>query len=88
MKEDALGTNLTNLCLANVSHENLGSLSKGVSWASHVNRKWYVLPFNMSWRYRLFSYWDEMPKNLGKKSAQERKKVHFRLTCFIQKRYL
>ena len=33
MMEDALGTNLR---LANVSHEKLGSLSKGVSWAPQV----------------------------------------------------
>ena len=51
MMEDALATNLTNLCLVNVSQENFGSLSKGVSWATQVNRKWRVLPFNMSWRY-------------------------------------
>ena len=38
MMEDALGTNLTNLCLANVSHEKLGSLSKGVSCQPEVMR--------------------------------------------------
>ena len=29
--EDVLGTNLTNLRVAKVSHEKLGSLSKGVN---------------------------------------------------------
>ena len=53
MMEDVLGTNLTNLRLAKVSHEKLESLSKGVNWATQVNRKWYLLPFNMSWRYCL-----------------------------------
>ena len=48
MMEDVLGTNLTNLRLAKVSHEKLESLSKGVNWATQVNRKWYLLPFNMS----------------------------------------
>ena len=38
MREDALGTNLNNLCLANVSHEKLGSLSKGVSCQPEVMR--------------------------------------------------
>ena len=28
-----------------------------------------------------------MPRKLGKKSAQESKKVHFRLTGFVQKRF-
>ena len=34
----------------------------------------------------LYSYRDELPKNLFKITAEEFKKVHFRLTCVAQKR--
>ena len=49
-------------------------------------------PFNMPWRYTICIAWflytcrDDLTENLGKTTAQECKKVHFRLSCVVQKR--
>ena len=49
-------------------------------------------PFNMPWRYTICIAWflyacrDDLTENLGKTTAQECKKVHFRLSCVAQKR--
>ena len=55
-------------------------------WPTHVNRKWGFFSFNMPWCYQmcidmcLYSYRDDLPKNLFKITAQVLQKVHFQLT--------
>ena len=45
-------------------------------WATHVNRKWGLLPFYMPWRQQiciaefLFSYKDDLPESLNQATAQ------------------
>ena len=49
-------------------------------WAVHVNRKWAFLSFNTPWRYQiciakyLYTYRDDLLKNLFKITAEEFKK--------------
>ena len=49
-------------------------------WATHVNRKWGLLPFYMPGHYQiciaefLFSYKDDLPKGFNQTTAQRCKK--------------
>ena len=44
-------------------------------WTTHVKQKWGIFPFNIPWRYEmclamyLYSYWEKLPKTLGKIAA-------------------
>ena len=45
------------------------------SWATHVNRKWGLLPFYLPWRLQiciakfLFSYKDDLPESFNQTTA-------------------
>ena len=60
-------------------------------WAAHVNWNWVLVPFSMAWCYQIciskcfYVYKDNLRKNLGKTTAKECKKDHFRLMCAAQK---
>ena len=69
-----------------------GSLRKDVFWATHVNRKWCLFPYNRTWSYQicivkcLYSHRGNLLENLGKTTLHSNPKFSFELTCIAQKR--
>ena len=60
-------------------------------WATHVNWKWALFRFKMSWRKRIWtkcikSHGDDLSEILGKAITQECKNINFRMTCDAWKR--
>ena len=68
------------------------SLSSDVFWAAHVNRKLAFFSLYTPWCYLIciakciYSYGDDLSKNIFQIAAQEWKQVHFQSTCVAQKR--
>ena len=61
-------------------------------YATHVNRKWGLLPFSMPCRWQiciakfLFFYKDDLPREFQPSYCLTMQKVHFRLTSVAHKR--